>query len=74
MQRRVPNVVVLAVSIDEDAAAYRQFMTDNHIDLFTGPRWREEEQQALRDVSLSETYIIDQDGVMSGNSSARRTG
>ena len=53
MQHRLPDVVVLAVSTDEDATAYRQFVTDNHIDLLTVRDAREEEQQALWHGALS---------------------
>lgn len=31
LQKQVPNVVVLAVSFDTDADAYRQYVADNHL-------------------------------------------
>jgi hypothetical protein len=35
MQRRMPQVTVVAISEDEDAGVYRQFLTDNHVDFVT---------------------------------------
>jgi len=64
MQRRVPDVVVLAVSIDEDAAAYRQFITDNHIDLLTVRDAEKKSSKLYGTERYPETYIIDQDGVI----------
>ena len=64
MQRRVPDVVVVAVSIDEDAAAYRQFITDNHIDLLTVRDAAKKSSKLYGTERYPETYIIDQDGVI----------
>ena len=64
MQRRVPDVVVVAVSIDEDAAAYRQFITDNHIDLLTVRDAAKKSSKLYGTERYPETYVIDQDGVI----------
>ena len=64
MQRRLPNVVVLAVSTDEDATAYRQFVTDNHIDLLTVRDGAKKSSAMYGTFRYPETYIIDQDGVL----------
>lgn len=64
LQRRLPRIAVLAISQDDDPAAYRQFLLDNHVDFPT-----------LRDPSariphlygtfkIPETYIIDRNGIL----------
>ena len=35
LQRRMPQITVVGISIDEDAAAYRQFLLDNHVNFIT---------------------------------------
>jgi len=64
LQRRVPNVVVLAVSTDEDQAAYHQFVTDNHIDLLTVRDGKRESSALYGTFRYPETYIIDQHGIL----------
>ena len=64
MQRQLPQVTVLAISQDDDPAAYRAFLLQNHVDLLT-----------LRDPSASiprlygtakipESYVIDRNGII----------
>jgi cytochrome c biogenesis protein CcmG, thiol:disulfide interchange protein DsbE len=64
LKRRLPNITILAISQDEDGAAYRSFLTDYHVDLLT-----------LRDPSaripglygtlkIPESYVIDRDGIL----------
>lgn len=64
MQQRLPDVVVLAVSTDEDAAAYRQFIRDNHINLLTVRDSAKKSSALYGTFRYPETYIIDQDGVL----------
>jgi cytochrome c biogenesis protein CcmG, thiol:disulfide interchange protein DsbE len=64
MQHRLPDVVVLAVSTDEDAAAYRQFITDNHIDLLTVRDGAKQSSKLYGTERFPETYVIDQDGMI----------
>ena len=35
LQRRLPQITILAISQDEDPAAYRAFLLDYHVDLLT---------------------------------------
>jgi len=64
LQHRFPQVTVLAISQDDDPAAYRAFLLQNHVDLLT-----------LRDPSASiprlygtakipESYVIDRNGII----------
>jgi cytochrome c biogenesis protein CcmG, thiol:disulfide interchange protein DsbE len=59
-----PGLVILAVSIDDDAAAYKKFIARNRIDFITV---RDPEQKAARLFNTSmwpETYVIDRQGMI----------
>ncbi len=65
LQRRMPNVVVLAVSFDTDANAYRQYIADNHIAGITTILDASQQSNHAFDTSRPpETYIIDSRGVI----------
>jgi thiol-disulfide isomerase/thioredoxin len=64
LQRRMPQLAIVAISQDQDAAAYRSFLLTYQVDLLT-----------LRDPSMSvqhlygtqkipESYVIDRDGIL----------
>jgi cytochrome c biogenesis protein CcmG/thiol:disulfide interchange protein DsbE len=64
LQRRMPQIAVVAISSDEDEAAYRQFLTANHVDFVTvrDPSYRIPHLYGT--VKIPETYVIDQRGVL----------
>ena len=65
LQRRMPNVVVLAVSFDTDANAYRQYLVDNHIAGITTILDLSQRSNTAFDTSRPpETYIIDRNGII----------
>ncbi len=65
LQRRMPNVVVLAVSFDTDANAYRQYVADNRIDgITTILDLSQQSNNAFDTTRPPETYIIDSRGVV----------
>jgi cytochrome c biogenesis protein CcmG/thiol:disulfide interchange protein DsbE len=64
LQRTMPNVVVLAVSFDHDAEAYREYLADNHIDLLTVLDTSEASNRAYGTTRPPETFIIDRKGVI----------
>ncbi len=66
MQRRMKSrgVEVVAVSVDEDAGAYRQFMKDHNINLLTVRDPRQTIAGLYGTFKFPETYIIDRNGVM----------
>ena len=65
LQRDMPTVVVLAVSFDTDANAYRQYLTDNHITGITTILDLSQQSNHAFDTSRPpETYIIDRRGVI----------
>jgi len=62
LQREMPQLVVLAVSVDEDGDAYRQFLSDHRID-FTTIRDPQRRVNAMFGTSrFPESYVIDRDG------------
>jgi len=63
-QLRDKGVVVLAVSTDEDADAYRNFLTKYNIDLLTVRDPRQASNTLYGTFKFPETYVIDSEGVM----------
>jgi cytochrome c biogenesis protein CcmG, thiol:disulfide interchange protein DsbE len=62
LQRQMPNLVVLAVSVDEDAAAYHQFLAEHRVD-FTTIRDGERRINPLYGTArFPESYVIDRNG------------
>ena len=62
LQRKMPDLAVVAVSWDEDPAAYQHFLDIHHVDLFT-VRDPNQKVATLYGTSLiPETYIIDRQG------------
>jgi cytochrome c biogenesis protein CcmG/thiol:disulfide interchange protein DsbE len=66
MQRRMKakGVTVLAVSLDVDDAAYRQFVKQHNVDLLTVRDGDEKSNSLYGTFKFPETYIIDRNGVM----------
>ena len=66
MQRRLKakGVTVLAVSLDVDDAAYRQFVKQHNVDLLTVRDGDEKSNSLYGTFKFPETYIIDRNGVM----------
>ena len=64
LQRRLPQVTVLAISQDEDPAVYRQFLLDYHIDLLTLRDPSARVPRLYGTVKIPETYIIDSRGIL----------
>jgi cytochrome c biogenesis protein CcmG, thiol:disulfide interchange protein DsbE len=65
MQRRMKDkgVTVVAVSVDVDEGAYRQFVKDHNVNLLT-VRDPDQKSNALYGTSkFPETYVIDRSGV-----------
>jgi cytochrome c biogenesis protein CcmG/thiol:disulfide interchange protein DsbE len=62
LQRQMPQLVVLAVDVDEDAGAYRQFLTDHRVDFMT-IRDEQQHSNALYGTSrFPESFVIDRNG------------
>jgi peroxiredoxin len=64
LQRRLPQVTIVAISQDQDAAAYRSFLTEYHVDLLTlrDPSMRIQHLYGTQ--KIPESYVIDRDGIL----------
>ena len=59
-----PNLVILAVSVDEDQDAYAQFIARRHVDLITVRDPSESAAKLYHTDMWPETYVIDRKGVI----------
>lgn len=64
LQKRLPEIVVLAVSTDEDQGAYRQFLSDHPMDLITVRDAKQQSNALYGTFRYPETYVIDQHGIL----------
>ncbi len=64
LQKQMPELAVVGVSIDQDDALYREFLTRHHVNLVT-VRDSEARINALYGTAqIPETYIIDRNGIL----------
>ncbi len=59
-----PNLVVLAVSIDDDATAYSTFIVRHHMDLITVRDPSQSAAELYHTDMWPETYVIDRHGII----------
>jgi len=59
-----PNLVILAVSIDDDANAYSTFIARHHVDLITVRDPSQSAAQLFHTDMWPETYVIDRNGII----------
>jgi len=59
-----PNIVVLAVSVDEDPGAYADFIRNRHVDLITVRDPNQTAANLFHTDMWPETYVIDRKGVI----------
>jgi cytochrome c biogenesis protein CcmG/thiol:disulfide interchange protein DsbE len=64
LHHQMPNVVILAISVDEDASAYTNFIARRHIDLITVRDPQEKAANLFHSEVWPETYVIDRQGVI----------
>ena len=64
LHRRMPQVAIVAVSLDEDPESYQRFITKNHIDLLTIRDSTQKIQTMYGTVQIPETYVIDRQGML----------
>ena len=64
LHRDNPNLVVLAVSIDEDPEAYTNFIRNRHVDLITVRDPNQTAANLFHTTMWPETYVIDRDGII----------
>ena len=64
LQKQMPELAIVAVSMDQDPDVYKRFLVDHHVDVLTV---RDEDQKVnalYGTVQIPETYIIDKQGVL----------
>ena len=64
LHRRMPQVAIVAISMDEDPEVYQRFITKNHIDLLTIRDPSQKIQTMYGTVQIPETYVIDRRGML----------
>jgi thiol-disulfide isomerase/thioredoxin len=62
LQRRMPQVTVVAISRDEDPDVYARFLSKYHVDLLTVRDPSLKVQDLYGTVQIPETYVIDRQG------------
>jgi thiol-disulfide isomerase/thioredoxin len=64
LQKQMPDVEIVAVSMDQDPDIYKRFLTEHHVDLVT-VRDADQRVNALYGTAqIPETYIIDKQGML----------
>jgi cytochrome c biogenesis protein CcmG/thiol:disulfide interchange protein DsbE len=64
LQRRMPQIKVVAISNDDDASVYRKFLVDDHVDFLTVRDASSRIPQLYGTIKIPETYVIDRNGVL----------
>ena len=64
LHRQLPDVAILAISVDEDANAYTNFIARRHIDLITVRDPQQKAATLFHSEMWPETYVIDRQGVI----------
>jgi cytochrome c biogenesis protein CcmG, thiol:disulfide interchange protein DsbE len=64
LQKQMPDLAIVAVSMDQDPDVYRRFLAEHHVDLMT---LRDQDQRInalYGTLQIPETYIIDRKGIL----------
>jgi cytochrome c biogenesis protein CcmG, thiol:disulfide interchange protein DsbE len=64
LQRQMPELAVVAVSMDQDPDIYRRFLVEHHVDVLTVRDADQQVNALYGTVQIPETYIIDKRGVL----------
>ena len=64
LQRRLPQLTILAISQDDDPAVYRQFLLDYRVNLLTLRDPSQRIPHLYGTIKIPETYIIDRNGIL----------
>jgi thiol-disulfide isomerase/thioredoxin len=64
LQQRMPQITVVAISEDEDASAYRQFLLSNHVNFVTVRDPSARERKMYGTIKIPESYVIDRGGTL----------
>jgi len=64
LHREQPSLAILAVSIDDDRAAYSSFIAEYHVDLITVIDPTQSAAKLYHTDMWPETYVIDRQGII----------
>ena len=64
LQRRMPQVSIVAVSTDEEDPVYRQFLTEHHVTLTSVRDGAQRVNALYGSFRFPETYIVDRTGTL----------
>lgn len=64
LQKKMPDLAVVAVSWDDDPSAYQRFLTRYHVDMFTIRDPGQKVANLYGTRQIPETYIIDRRGIL----------
>jgi len=64
LQKKMPDITVVAVSMDQDPDVYRKFLVDHHVDVLTVRDGEMKVNALYGTVQIPETYVIDRQGVL----------
>jgi len=64
LQQQMPDVAIVAVSMDQDSDVYRRFLDEHHVSVLTVRDPDQRVNALYGTVQIPETYIIDRQGVL----------
>ena len=64
LQRRMPQLTVVAISNDEDASVYHQFLLDNRVNFLTVRDFSSRVPKLYGTIKIPESYVIDREGIL----------
>ena len=64
LQKKMPQIAIVAVSMDQDDDVYRKFLVQHHVDIPTVRDANQTVNGLYGTVQIPETYIIDQKGIL----------
>lgn len=64
MQKELPNVAIVAISLDQDDTTYREFLARHHVDLVTIRDESGRINSLYGTAQIPETYVIDRNGML----------
>lgn len=71
LQHQLPQVTVIAISVDEDEDAYRRFLAQNHVDLLTIRDPERRINPLFGTTQFPDTYVVDRNGLIQRKYAAR---
>lgn len=64
LHRQMPDIVIIAISQDEDEDVYRHFLTQHHIDFLTVRDPTARIDRLYGTLQIPESYVIDRNGIL----------